>query len=125
MCCTLCLPHGPKQKDLADMQLNKGCKGPEIHVPPNMSYTLSKGALMPITSNEPPLIHILSYSFSTECCDVLHTATGAGVWLMETTMTLAKQQDIVLVVDDTHLHVLLCAQADIDPNRIDFHNEPK
>ena len=41
------------------------------------------------------------------------------------TITFAKQNDIVLVGDNTELPVLVCAYSAIDPNHIHFHTEPK
>ena len=80
---------------------------------------------MPVTKKKPRLIHMLSYILSVESWDILHTAPDAVVSPVETAMTFAKQQDIVIAEDDTDILVPLCAQADIGPNWICFHLDPK
>ena len=107
------------------MHYNKICMGPEIHFTPDMTCTLSKEVFMPITNKKPQLIHTVRYSLLVECCIVLHTATGAGILLVDATMTFAKQQYIVFVRDDTDLLKPFCDQDDFGPNQIYLHLEAK
>ena len=111
---------GPNTKDPTHMRRTKGCLGPEVHFTPDMTCTLRKEVFMSNTNNKQRLIHMLSDKLLTEGYDVLHAAADADVLLVETTMTFAKQQDTVLVGDDTDLLVILCDRADVGPYRIYF-----
>ena len=115
---------GPNKKDPTHMRRTKGCIGPDVRFTPDMTCTLRKEVFMSNTNNKQQ-IDMLSDKLLAEGYHVLHAAADADVLLVETTMTLAKQQGTVLVGDDTDLLVILCARADVGPYRIYIRPEPK
>ncbi|KAK3104651.1 hypothetical protein FSP39_007130 [Pinctada imbricata] len=118
-------PNEPTTKDVAHLRRNRGTTCQGIAFCEDMVCKMKKYVLLSNKENKQRFIDLLGAKLKETGCLVLNARDDADIMIVQTALSISKEEDVVLIGKDTDLLVLLCHHEDMKNKSIFFTTEPK